>query len=142
MGIKTIFNPLLGEGFQKLNDVSGAIVQTVQTTGALLTPVTGSQAIALGSVQSFITRVTAIEAATDDVFVHEYKGAIKRTTAGVTSLVTSVIDETIAEDVGAAAWTVDFVANDTTDVLDIKVTGEAAHTIEWKVETVFSEVIY
>ena len=141
MAIKTIFNPLLVEGFQKLSDVSNAAhVQTVQTTDGLLTPVTGSKAIAVGSVQSFITRVTAIEGATDDVFVHEYKGAIKRTSGGVTSLVDTVINETIAEDAGAATWSVTFTAG--AGELDLGITGEAAHTIEWRIETVFSEIIY
>jgi hypothetical protein len=113
--------------------------QQVQTLDATPTVVPISFPIPTNSVQSFITRVTAIEAATGDTWSHEFRGAIKNL-GGTTTMVESLTDETLAEDVGAAPWSAAFTANANT--LEINVTGEALHTIEWKAETLFSGVTY
>ena len=135
MAIKTIFNPLLEEGFQKLNDSAGTnpiFLQTGRTTNNVQLSLSGSKTITVQSVQSFITRVTAIQSVNTgagtvgDVWVHEFRGAVKKIDpAGSALIVDSVTDEYIAED---AAMT--------------GVSGETGKTIEWKAETIFSEIIY
>jgi len=142
MAIKTIHNPLLEEGFQKLNDVSNSsFVQEITLSDATQNTITGSKGITDDSVQSFISRVTAIKTSTGDVWCHEFRGAIKRIST-VTSLVDTVVDVYIAEDTATAAYAVAFVANAGTDELDIKVTSGDANEIKWKSETVFSEITF
>lgn len=121
----------------------------VQTTDATQATFPNSPDIAINSVQSFVTRITAIQSAgtagtVGDVFVKEYKGAIKNI-AGTTTIVGGVgafSAEDIAIDAGAVLWSIDFVANDTTDKLDIKFTGELDKTIEVKAETIFGTITY
>lgn len=140
MSTKTIFNPLLTEGFQKISDVSNeAFVQEDTLTTAAQTTLSSSMGITDDSVCSFITRVTAIKTSTGDIWCNEFRGAIKRI-SGVTSLVDSKITEYIAEDAATAAYTVAFVAG--AGVLDIKVTSGDALQIKWKAETVFSEITF
>jgi len=141
MSTKLEFNPLLEEGLQKVF-ISDFYTQTVQTTDATaLVPMPLSKGIVEDSVVSFITRITAIEGATGDCWIYEFRGAITRMGA-VTYLVDTVTSEYIAASPGAALWSVSFVANDTTEALDIKVTGEAAHIIEWTAVTVFNETTF
>lgn len=149
MAIKTVYNPLLKKGFQKINDSAGGaspiFTQTGQTTTNIQFTLSGSKTIAVKSVQSFVTRVTAIQSAAPsagtigDVWVYEFRGAIKNI-AGTPALVDSIINEYIAEDVAMVGVSVAVEAGATT--LDIKVTGETGKTIEWKAETIFSEIIY
>ena len=148
MAIKTIYNPLLEEGFQKLNDSAGTnpiFLQTGRTTNNVQLSLSGSKTITVQSVQSFVTRVTAIQSVNTgagtvgDVWVHEFRGAIKNI-AGTPALVDSIIDEYIAEDAAMTGVSVAIVAGVST--LDINVTGETGKTIEWKAETIFSEIIY
>jgi hypothetical protein len=113
-------------------------LQSGTTTDATQTTLSDSKAITSNTVLAFTCKITASEAATGDVWVHEIKGAVKNV-SGTTSLVDGTTDELIAEDTGAANWEVSIEANDTTDVLDIKVTGEASHTIDWTVVMIFSE---
>ncbi len=129
-----------------LSDITGgAVVQTGQTTNNVQLTLSASQAIAVQSVQSFVTRVTAIQSLAPsagtigDVWVHEFRGAIKNI-AGTPALVDSIIDEYIAEDAAMTGVSVAIVAGAST--LDIKVTGETGKEIEWKAETIFSEIIY
>jgi len=129
-----------------LSDITGgAVVQTGQTTNNVQLTLGGSQAIAVQSVQSFVTRVTAIQSLAPsagtigDIWVHEFRGAIKNI-AGTPALVDTVIDEYIAEDAAMTGVSVAIVAGAST--LDIKVTGETGKEIEWKAETIFSEIIY
>jgi hypothetical protein len=116
-------------------------IQEVTTTDDTQTTMSNSYSITSDSVNTFKTRITAIEGATGDVWVHEFKGSIKNL-SGTTTLVDDVTNELIAEDTGAAAWSVTMEANDTSDVLDIKVTGEASHTIKWRAETIFDELTF
>ena len=129
-----------------LSDITGgAVVQTGQTTNNVQLTLSASQAIAVQSVQSFVTRVTAIQSLAPsagtigDVWVHEFRGAIKNI-AGTPALVDSIIDEYIAEDAAMTGVSVAIVAGAST--LDIKVTGETGKEIEGKAETIFSEIIY
>ena len=96
-----------------------------------------SKSIVNGTVQSFVTRVTAIDNGTGDVWCHEFRGAIKQF-GGATSIVDTVTDEMIAEDVATAAWGAAITA--VPGSMSITVTG-AAVDIKWKAETTFSEIV-
>jgi hypothetical protein len=124
--------------WQKIGS-GGTYSQSVQTITGASVPVPDSFSIAIGTAQSFVSRVTGYEAGTGDVFSREYYGAIKNF-GGATSLVDSVSYMDIALDTGATTWGgATFTANDTSDELDISIVGELAHTINWTIETVFSE---
>jgi hypothetical protein len=118
-------------------------IQTGATNDATQLTLSSSKAVANGSVESFIIRVTAIQrggsaGTLGDVWVHEFKGAIKQI-SGVTSLVDTVTDELIAEDVGASGYNVSVEAG--TGTLDIKVTGELNKTINWRAVSIFHKEV-
>ena len=121
-----------------LSDITGGgYIQTATTINATPFPLTLSKSIVNGTVQSFVTRVTAIATATGDVWCHEFRGAIKQF-GGATSIVDTVTDEMIAEDVATAAWGAAITA--VPGSMTITVTG-AAVDIKWKAETTFSEIV-
>ena len=153
MAIKTVFNPLLKKGFQKLNDSTGGAnpiyTQTGQTTDAIqftlplsypLSTISGNQVI------SFIIRITTFQSAGSagtigDVWIHELRGAIKKV-GSLVFVVDTVTDESIAEDIGASGLSA------TVDIgvipyagIDVKVTGELNKTIEWKAVGIFNEIV-
>ena len=67
-----------------------------------------------------------------------FQGAIKRgANAASTTLVAAITPTLVAQDSGAATWTVAVTANTTTGGLAVTVTGAAATTIRWvcKIET-------
>ena len=115
--------------------------QEIQTTDGNQTPLPGSLDIDVDSVYSFETIIIAIHGPTGDVAVRKYKVAIKKI-GGTTTLVDSFTTEDIAVDAGAVSWSAVVEANDTTDQLDYKVTGEAGHDIEWKAITTFYKVTF
>ena len=115
----------------------GSYVQTATTVNATPFPLTLSKAIANGTVQSFVTRVTAISTVLGNVWCHEFRGAIKQF-GGATSIVDTVTDEMIAEDVATAAWGAAITA--VPGSMTITVTG-AAVNIKWKAETTFNEIV-
>ena len=123
-----------------LSDITGGggYIQTATLTTASQFTLLLSKAITNNSVQSFVTRITAIKTSTGDVWCHEFRGAIKQISA-VTSLVDTVTDESIAEDAATSGWSAALVPG--TGVLDVKVTSGDALEIKWKAETVFSEVL-
>lgn len=122
-----------------LSDTTGYI-QTATTVNATPFELTSPKEIAFDSVQSFITRVTAISTVLGNVWCHEYRGAIKQI-SGVTSIVDTVTDELIAEDIATATWSTAITASSVpVSNLSITVTG-AAINIKWKVETIFSEIV-
>ena len=116
---------------------SEGYIQTGTTANATPFLLTSSKAIANGTVQSFITRVTAISTVLGNVWCHEFRGAIKQF-GGVTSIVDTVTDEMIAEDVATAAWGTAITA--VPGSMSVTVTG-AAVDIKWKAETIFSEIV-
>ena len=138
---KQKFNPLLLKRFQELGTSGGVSILYTQeatlTTASQFTLLL-SKAITNNSVQSFVTRITAIKTSTGDVWCHEFRGAIKQISA-VTSLVETVTDELIAEDAATSGWSAALEAG--TGVLDVKVTSGDALEIKWKAETIFSEVL-
>ena len=136
---------LIGEGLDikatsaEITIFSGYL-QEERTTDATQLTLAGSKTVSNDSVESFVTRITAIQtggsaSTIGDVWVHEFRGAIKQI-GGVTTLVDTVTDELIAEDVGASAYSV--VVEPGTGTIDIKVTGELNKTITWKAISVFN----
>lgn len=137
MATKLIYNPQLEEGFQKLN-ISDFITNEVTSTTATATPFT-ALTIATNSVVSFEIRVTAIEAATGDCWVHLIKGAVKNI-GGTVSLVDTVLYESVAESAGAVLW--DALTTVSGLTLVTNVYGEAGKTIKWKSTTIYNEIKY
>ena len=117
-------------------EVNTGYIQTATTVNATPFLLTSSKAIATNSVQSFVTRVTAISTVLGNVWCHEFRGAIKE--FGGTFIVDTVTDEMIAEDVAASGWSAAITA--VPGSMSITVTG-AAVNIKWKAETIFSEVL-
>jgi hypothetical protein len=111
---------------------------TVQTTNATQTEVLATDAIGTDQFMGFEVYVIGTETATGDSVYERVFGAIIND-AGTTSLVGSNITER-ADDAGASTWTITVAADDTADTLTVDVTGEAAHTIDWKCRVELMEV--
>jgi hypothetical protein len=110
---------------------------TVQTTDATQTEII-SIAVASGTTFGYRINIVGNEAATGDTVFESIFGAIHNQ-GGTTAIVGSdIVDRT--EDAGATAWVVTVAADDTTDALTVDVTGEAAHTIDWKVNVEILDV--
>ena len=110
---------------------------TVQTTNATQTEII-SIAVASGTTFGYRINIVGNEAATGDTVFESIFGAIHNQ-GGTTAIVGSdIVDRT--EDAGAAAWVVTVAADDTTDALTVDVTGEASHTIDWKVSVEILDV--
>lgn len=108
---------------------------TVQTTDATQT-VLASGAMAADSAHTIRAYGHGREDATGDTYHFQILGGA-RNEGGTSSAPTpNVIEVT---DAGAATWDATLVANDVADQWEIKVTGEAAHTIDWTVT--FFEII-
>jgi len=115
-----------------VTEIDPGSVLTTQTTDATQTTI-GSLSVALGTSLSFTIRGHGREDATGDTFGSKILGVI-RNQGGTTQLV-GALDIVEFNDAGAATWDITAVANTGTDALDIKVTGEALHTIDWKLTT-------
>ncbi len=110
---------------------------TVQTTTATQTEIIAIP-VASGTTFGYRINIVGNEAATGDTVFESIFGAIHNQ-GGTTAIVGSdIVDRT--EDAGAAAWVVTVAADDTTDALTVDVTGEASHTIDWKVSVEILDV--
>lgn len=102
-----------------------------QTTMAAYADGTGATYITIPSDSTVMFTINIVARRTDvdgESASYVLEGCIDNN-AGTTALVGTVTQTVVAED--TAAWDVTAVANDTTDTLDIKVTGEAGKTIRW-----------
>ena len=102
---------------------------TAQTTDATQTEILIVD-VASGEGYGFEIHIIGTEDSTGDSVFERIFGAI-RNQGGTTALIGSTVVDRTA-DTGAAAWTVTVAADDTLDRLTVDVTGEAAHTIDWK----------
>jgi hypothetical protein len=107
--------------------VQAAIVQTPE---AAVTEIIGIP-VASGEGFGFEIHVMGTQDATGDTVFERIFGAI-RNQAGTTALVGSTVTDR-TDDAGATTWVIAVAADDTADELTVDVTGEAAHTIDWKV---------
>ena len=104
---------------------------TVQTTNATQTEIL-AYSIATGTSVGFEALIMGREDATGDTVLEKIRGLISNE-AGTTALIdTPGVDR--HESAGASAWVVTVAADDTGDTLTFDVTGEAAHTIDWKIK--------
>ena len=136
MAIITKFNPLLNKRLQQVN-IGDAIPFTTQTTNNTSTLIAAIP-VALDSVKAFSATVIGFEPLTRDSWVHKIEGAIKNN-----ATTTSLIDDTdtyVAEDIGAATWSITILADNGTDELKISVTGENGKTINWRIEIKLSQL--
>lgn len=124
-----------GSGTLLFTEMVPVTTFTTQTTDATQTTI-GSISVTNGTSLYFTVKGHGRENVTGDTKGSKIEGIISNT-SGTTVLVGSlhIIDIDTA---GATTWDITAEANDGTDALDIKVTGEAAHTIDWKlrVETI------
>jgi hypothetical protein len=111
---------------------------TVQTTNATQTEVLATDAIGTDQFMGFEVYVIGTETATGDSVYERVFGAIIND-GGTTSLVGSNITER-TDDAGASGWVITVAADDTADTLTVDVTGEAAHTIDWKCRVELMEI--
>jgi trimeric autotransporter adhesin len=122
------------------------ITARVSTTDATVTKLNpagdNSNLMILRANTAWSFRITLIarEAATGDAFTERFEGLIKRDGANNTTLVGTVSSSRIAEDAGATSWSATVSADDTSEALQIQVTGEAAHTIRWVAHIHISEI--
>ena len=95
--------------------------------------------IASGETLAYEIWVTAREDATGDSFSEKVFGA-GQNTGGTTADVGVPGPIVRVEDAGATAWTIAATADDTADAVLVDITGEAAHTIDWKVKVTVMKV--
>lgn len=106
--------------------------QRRETTNGTATAMLYSQAITSGQAYSIHSEITAlVTAGTEANKVATYKlTCAGKNISGTTSLVgTPAV--TAVEDSGITAFDVTCTANDTTDKLEVKVTGAASQTVTW-----------
>ena len=120
-----------------ITEIDPGNVLTVTTTDSTQTTI-GSISVASGVSTSFELVGIGREDATGDTLRARIEGAIERT--GATTALVGANATVETDTAGATLWSIVAEANDGTDALDIKVTGEAAHTIDWKVITKTVEV--
>lgn len=119
---------------ETVTSASSAATVTVQTTDATVTtllsvPLLAGEAIALEAFGM------AIEPANEQSLSFKILASASRTGA-TTRLNGRIVDIAVnaAETPGPQDWVVDVDIDDTTDVIRIRVTGEASTTIDWQVE--------
>ena len=95
--------------------------------------------IASGETLAYEIWVTAREDATGDSFSEKVLGA-GQNTGGTTADVGAPDPISRVEDAGATLWSIAAVADDTADAVLVDITGEAAHTIDWKVKVTVMKV--
>lgn len=107
--------------------------QTTDGTSTIINPdggTTNRMIIPASTTWRFRVEVAAEATAQSDFLGLTQVGTIRRDGAGNTLLV-GTVDELNRDDEGSGTWTVVVTADDTTEALQIEVTGEGAHTINW-----------
>ena len=139
----------VGQISQASGDVNHQSIKFIcngQTTDATATNInpdggtTNRMIIPASTAWRFRVEAIVRENATGDVQATSFNGAIKRDGANNTALVGSVTESDTVEDAGATSWVWAITANDTDEALQIQVTGEAAHTLDWTAVVRMSEV--
>ena len=110
---------------------------TVTTTDATVTEIIAI-AVASGEGFGFEIHVMGTQDSTGHTVFERVFGAI-RNQGGTTDLVGSTITDR-TDDAEATTWIISVEADDAGDELTVDVTGEAAHTIDWKVRVEILQV--
>ena len=100
---------------------------TVQTTDATAT-VIANGAMAADSAHTIRAYGQGREDATGDTYHFDLFGGARN--EGGTSTAPAA-DVRSVEDAGVSSWVATLVANDSTDVWELKVAGQSSHTIDW-----------
>lgn len=94
----------------------------------------GTNQVILPNNSTYVVRGIAVarEPATGDSKTWEFSAGIRRgANAAATAMIAACTPTVIAQDAGAAAWALDVSADTTNGGLQVRATGEAAHTIQW-----------
>jgi len=121
------------DGAGNLAYVDGVAFTTVTATTTNATPdVANTIAMASDTEKIYKFAAKGIDTTGNEIYVEDLM-VVALNIAGTTTSESSSIVTAIPASAGpvAAGWDFDVVANDTTDVLEIKFTGEAATTISW-----------
>lgn len=121
--------------------VSVNLVTANANQGSMKLDVSDNITVESGETIHFVANISAVQTAgaagsVGDSGGYVVTGLIKNV-AGTTTMV-GVATVTTAED--EAAWDATATANDSTDALDIKVTGEASKTISWSATVILTHV--
>ena len=114
---------------QAIETTESGKTATVQTTDATAT-VIANGAMAADSAHTIRAYGQGREDATGDTYHFDLFGGA-RNEGGTSSA--PAADVRSVEDAGVSSWVATLVANDSTDVWELKVTGQASHTIDWTV---------
>ena len=123
LGWLTSLDPTVQQALQSLSDLG--FKGTAQTTDATTTAI-ATQAVPTDTADVMHLAVSAFEPLTGDAKGWELSYRVKNVSGTVT---VEKIAEHAGEDAGSSAWTAVLAVNGT-DV-EVQVTGEAAHTINW-----------
>lgn len=107
------------------NHIKTAFVQTTDATPTVLF----SKTLFASTCSNFRVQAMGYDQVANEVTSVEIRGAIKRGAAGGAAIVGST-DTFTTEDAGASPWSI--VVQATGNDLEVEVTGEAAHTIDWR----------
>ncbi len=120
--------------------LSPATVLEGTTTDATPAELESGVSVSANSVSVFDISVVAGDNSSSKGW--NFKGTIRRDGAGNTSLGGVDKKTSFGEDDAAASWDVDVTADDTTETLDVIVTGQAATTIKWKAAILISKITF
>lgn len=123
-------NKPISTATQTALDLKDSITEYTGTTTNATQTVLGSLAITSGTSVVFTLRGVGRNDTTGDTYSTVVQGCIKNQ-AGATGLV-GALSSVVFNDTALASADITLTANDTTDVLEVKVTGIAATTIDWK----------
>ncbi len=118
-------------GFEISNHIKTGFGQTIDATPLVIY----DDAMSPNEVMAFNIQAMGKETVTMDVIASHIRGAIKRDGA---STIVGVNDTVTVNEAGAAGWTIVAVA--TGNNLQVIVTGEAAHNIDWRCNVTYEKL--
>jgi len=99
---------------------------------------TDSYLLDVGSVVSFNLTIGAVDQVSGDALAYSIKGGIKRSAAGVVSLISSSVVKDGAKD--DSSWDIDVAADDVNKSLKVIATGDAVNAVSWEVIGIMAAV--
>ena len=119
IGALTMWNNTTNATPARLSSTGGAAATTNQLT------------MSTHAVFMVKGKVVAYERDTGDSKAWVFDAALKRTGAGVVSMIAASTPTVVAENAGATTWSVAVTADDTLKCINVSGTGQAAKTIRW-----------
>ena len=102
---------------------------TTDATPTIMTVDSGSVIATSGEAVAYEGLVIGRDATNNEVAVYKIKGVIKNIAGTTAEVVAGETEELIVKE--DLTWAIDAQANDTSDTLELQVTGDAANTVEW-----------